>query len=203
MVTFLKGMKKITLIVGLVCVVLGLIMIIKTEFVKDVMSAIVGVALILFGLVEIVAVFLKPGKYVAVSRMVPGILALAVGLVALINPGAVASLLWMFVGLAILVDAIYKFQYAFEVKAMKLKTWWVPFLLAFATLVLSIFVIVFSLKDVGYIIKLAGWMLFGSGLLDLGVSAYYGVFTKEISAASAALEGAKAVVPSEEKKEAK
>ena len=201
MVNFLKGMKKISLLTGVVCMVLGLVMLINPGFVQDVMSVIVGVALILFGLVEIVAVFLKPAKYVAASRMVPGILALAVGVISLINKETVQSLLWMFVGLAVLVDAVYKFQYAFEVKAMKLKTWWVIFLLGLATLILSIFIIIFSMRSSGEALtRISGGMVLGSGLFDLAISVYYGVFAKEISAAEAALLAAsKSVVPSEKK----
>ena len=193
MVNFLKGMKKTMMLAGLACVVVGILILAISGFVADVIPWILGILLILFGLVEIVAVFVKPGKYVAVSRMVPGILALAVGLVFLLkDANARNTLLWTFVGLVILVDAIYKLQYAFELKAAQVKVWWSALLLALATLVLAIVVIVLDVKAATAVVTVSAIMIILNGVFDIAASAVFGVFGKDVSRAVTAVTEANA-----------
>ena len=192
MIDFLKNMKKVMMAAGIVCIVLGIVILASTDFVAKVIPWIFGILLILFGMAEIVSVFVKPGKYIAASRMVPGILALAVGLVFLLKDSAAQNaLLWTFVGLVILVAAIYKLQYAFELKAAQVKVWWSVLLFALATLVLAIVVIAVDVKAATAIITVSGIMLIFDGVFDIAVASVFGVFGKEVSRAVTAVTQAK------------
>lgn len=182
MIDFFKSLKKTMLLSALVCIVLGIVMIANPGFVQNVISWICGGVLTLFGLTEVVAVFVKPGKYSSFSRIIPGILALAVGLVFLFRSEEIFSLLWMFIGLAVLIDAVYKLQYAFELKAAEVKVWWVTLLVALATLLLAVVLIaapVDAAAEAMFI--LTGAILLTNGIFDLATSIFFGVSARKLS----------------------
>lgn len=207
MADFLKGMKKAMMFLGIAAIVIGILVCANDTFVQDVIPWVVGILMIVFGLVEIVAVFVKPGKYAAVSRIVPGIMALAVGAVFCLKNEVRGTLLFTFIGMIILVDAVYKFQYAFELKTARIKLWWVPLLIALATLACAIAVLVVDVKSpAADILKaairyLSGAMLITAGVFDIAVSAFFGVFGLEVKRVLAAMEAAADGAPTEIKAE--
>ena len=121
---FLKALKKGMLLGGICSVVLGLVLILFPGIVENSLRFFLGGGLFLFGLLEVVFVFAKPNGLLSVGRMIPGILSLAVGLVFLFRFDTFVSLFWILVGLVVLVDGVYKLQYAFELKTALVKNWW-------------------------------------------------------------------------------
>jgi len=164
---FLKSLKKGMLLSGVCSVALGLVLILFPGIVENSLRFILGGGLFLFGLLEVVFVFAKPNGLLSVGRMIPGILSLAVGLVFLFRFDTFVSLFWILVGLAILVDGVYKLQYAFELKTALVKNWWVNLLLALLTLIFASVLMIQPFDVQRSMTYLCGALLLANGAFDL------------------------------------
>ena len=193
---FFKNLKSGMMLSGLVSFVIGLILLIKPQILTGALSLILGGGLCLFGIVEIVTVFARPNGLLSVGRMIPGILSLAVGLVFLLKPETFLSLIWVLMGIAVLIDAVYKLQYAFELKAGKISKWWVNLLFALFTLVFGVILILDPLGAGDTMTRIAGALLLVNGLFDLTTVGMMSAFAKKMREVSAVF-----ITDAEEKEE--
>ncbi|MBR2635075.1 MAG: DUF308 domain-containing protein [Clostridia bacterium] len=164
---FLKKLKAGMMFSGLFSLILGLILIFSPEIVTGALSYILGGGLALFGLLEIVFVFVRPNGLFSIGRMIPGILSLAVGLVCLFQFELFLSLLWMLMGVAILIDAVYKLQYAFELKNGGIASWWINLLVSLIALIFASVLIIKPFEAQNTMTVFAGILLAVNGLFDM------------------------------------
>ena len=94
-------------------------------------------------------------------------LALGIGLSFFIQPDKVKSILWIFIGLVILVDAVYKLERAFSQKARGAALWWISLLTAFITLILAGLLMFLQITDEHFMTILSGAFLLANGVFDL------------------------------------
>jgi uncharacterized membrane protein HdeD (DUF308 family) len=164
---FFKSLKPGLLLTGLLSLVLGIVLIVNPGIVESALRFILGGGLALFGLFEVVSVFVRPNGLMSVGRMIPGILCLAVGLVFLFRFDTFVSLLWILIGIAILIDSVYKLQYAFTLKATKVKTWWINLLVALAAMIFATVLMIEPFGAANSMAMLTGILLSVNGLFDL------------------------------------
>ncbi len=160
-------MKVGMLFGGAVSVLLGLVLLFIPDIVENSLRFILGGSLALFGALEVVFVFVKPNGLLSVGRIIPGILSLAVGLVFLFRFDTFVSLFWIIVGLAILIDGVYKLQYAFELKAALVKSWWVNLLVSLAALIFAAVLMIQPFDVQRSMTLLSGALLLANGIFDL------------------------------------
>ena len=164
---FFKTLKTGMLFGGLLSLVLGLVLILFPDVVKDTLRYVLGGGLALFGALEVVFVFVRPNGLLSVGRIVPGILSLAVGIVFLFRFDTFFSLIWTLLGLAILVDGVYKLQYAFELKTAGAKNWWINLLVSLAALIFAVVLMIQPFNVEKAMTVLAGAFLLVNGVFDL------------------------------------
>lgn len=164
---FFKSLKTGMLLSGLVSLVLGLVMVISPDIVENALRYILGGGLALFGALEVVFVFVKPNGLLSVGRIVPGILSLAVGLVFLFRFDTFVSLIWILIGIAILIDGVYKLQYAFELKNAAVKNWWINLLVSLAALIFAAVLMIQPFDLQKSMTILSGIFLIVNGIFDL------------------------------------
>ena len=164
---FFKSLKVGMLLSALTSLVLGFFMMFSPDVVNNVLRFILGGGLSLFGALEIVFVFAKPNGLLSVGRVVPGVLSLAVGLVFFFRFETFVSLLWILLGVSLLIDGIYKLQYAFELKAVLVKTWWINLLMSLAALVMAAVLMIQPFDVQKSMTVFAGVLLAVNGLFDL------------------------------------
>jgi len=164
---FFKNLKKGMLLSALVSLALGLVMILMPGVVQTSLRFFLGGGLTLFGLIEIVSVFIQPSGLLSAGRMIPGILSLAVGLVFLFRYDTFVSLLWVLMGIAILIDAVYKLQYAFELKQAAVGNWWIHLLTAISSLILAGLLMIQPFSVENAMTVFAGIVLLVNALFDL------------------------------------
>lgn len=164
---FFKSLKPGLMLTGICSVVLGLVLILVPGVVETTLRFVLGGGLTLFGLLEVVSVFVRPNGILSVGRMIPGILCLAVGLVFLFKTHTFISLLWTIVGIAVLIDAVYKLQYAFELKAAGVPSWWVTLLISLAALIFSAVLLIEPFSVQTAMATLTGILLLVNGIFDL------------------------------------
>ena len=173
---FFKTLKPGLLLTGLVSIALGIILIAVPGVIENALRYILGGGLAVFGIFEVVSVFVRPNGLLSVGRMIPGILSLTVGLVFFFQRETFLALIWMLMGVALLIDSVYKLQYAFELKSAKVTSWWVNLLASLTALILAVVLIIRPLENEAAMSALSGWLILSNGVLDLivvGVMAYY------------------------------
>lgn len=164
---FFKSLKPGLLLTGLVSVALGLVLIIIPDIVGTTLRFVLGGGLTVFGILEIVSVFVRPNGILSVGRMIPGILSLAVGLVFLFKAATFLELLWTMVGIAVLIDSVYKLQYAFELKAARIATWWINLLVSLFAMVFAAVLMIEPFGVQNAMATLTGALLLANGIFDL------------------------------------
>ena len=177
---FFKNLKVGMLLSGLISIALGLVMICLPEIVETTLRFVLGGGLTLFGILEIVFVFVKPNGLLSAGRIIPGVLSLAVGLVFLFRFDTFVSLLWILLGISILTDGIYKLQYAFELKAAEVKNWWINLLISFSSLLMAAVLMIqpFALQNAMTVF--AGILLAVNGVFDVVCTVLMSVYAKRM-----------------------
>ena len=166
--TLFKSGKTWVLLAALAGIALGLIMIINPKGFGTVVCYVLGAVLALFGILSLVQVFrTEEAGFGRVGGMIPGVLSLAVGLSFIFQRDTLMTILWFFIGLAVLVDAVYKLEHAFAMKTAAIQYWWVSLLDAILTLVLAVVIMIRPLAADEAMIVLCGVILLVNGLFDL------------------------------------
>ncbi len=173
---FWKSLKSGMMLSGLVSLCLGVVLLLFPTLLAGALSLVLGTVLCLVGIVEIVAVFVRPNGLLSVGRMIPGILSLGVGLVFLLKRETFMELIWILLGIAVLIDAVYKLQYAFELKAVGAGNWWINLVLSLLSLVFAVLLILDPVAIADQMTRLAGGLIVANGVFDLScvvVMSYY------------------------------
>ena len=121
--------------------------------------------LLYFGVISLVQVFRTEATSLRFGGLIPGVLSLAVGLAFFFRQEVVEHILWFFVGLIVLVDAVYKLEHAFTMRLAGISFWWVSLLDAILTMILAVVVMISDFGDT--MIILGGAVLLANGLFDL------------------------------------
>lgn len=184
---FFKNLKAGMLLSGLISIALGLVMICLPEIVETTLRFVLGGGLTLFGILEIVFVFVKPNGLLSAGRIIPGVLSLAVGLVFLFRFDTFVSLLWILLGISILTDGIYKLQYAFELKAAEVKNWWINLLISFSSLLMAAVLMIQPFDLQNAMTVFAGILLAVNGVFDVVCTVLMSVYAKRMRGVSTIL----------------
>ena len=86
------------------------------------------------------------------------------------------ELIWILLGIAVLIDAVYKLQYAFELKAVGAGNWWINLVLSLLSLVFAVLLILDPVAIADQMTRLAGGLIVANGVFDLScvvVMSYY------------------------------
>lgn len=125
---------KITSLSSIVFIILGLLLIINPKEIIDLISDIVGVICMAFGVFEIIY-YSKTTNH---SSLVIGIFSLVAGVILLANPNIFASIIPIIIGLAIIIQSVQKLEMAVSFKEQKIKEWIYMFISAAIMLVFGI-----------------------------------------------------------------
>lgn len=181
---FFKKLKAGMMFSGLVSLALGILLVIRPDLLTQALGYVLGVVLLLLGLGQIVLVFVQPNGLFSVGRMIPGILTLAVGFVFLFHFEEMLSLFWVLVGIAILIDSVYKLQYAFELKAGRIRSWWVNLCFALVSLIFALILVIRPAALLPRMATLTGALLAVNGVFDLATVVVMSIHARQLSSLS-------------------
>lgn len=111
-------MKKIfatSLITAVVMLVLGILLLVKPDFIINIVSTVIGIIVLIPGIISLVDYFKT--KYSA--NLVIGVVACILGMVFIFNSKFVSSILPFVLGIYFIISGISKLQYAFELRRNK------------------------------------------------------------------------------------
>lgn len=149
-------------------VVLGALLIWKPDGSARIIGWGVGAAALVYGLVHLFN-FWRSRKQdnASKSELFLGIAFIALGLFCLITPQTVLSFLPFLLGLVLIVDAIGKFQRAWELRKLDIRLWWIVLILAICLLGLGITLLFNPFGAVRMTMIFFGACLLGDGIWDI------------------------------------
>lgn len=134
--SILKTVKTVYSAVAVLECILGLVMLCYPGFSLSALGIILGIGLVLFGVVELIAYFSGSAPLI-LSRNVlaDGIFFIILGVLVLTNPLGLMNFICIVIGVGILADSLFKLQSVLDVRQfMSRGSWW----LVFAALLLSV-----------------------------------------------------------------
>ena len=134
--SILKTVKTVYSAVAVLECILGLVMLCYPGFSLSALGVILGIGLVLFGGVELIAYFSGSAPLILSRNVLAGgIFFIILGVLVLTNPLGLMNFICIVVGVGILADSLFKLQSVLDVRQfMSRGSWW----LVFAALLLSV-----------------------------------------------------------------
>ena len=174
----IKKAKHAYITVSVIMVILGLALVIWPRMSLSVLCYLIGAMLVIGGIVKLTGYFSKDLYRLAFQfDFAFGILSMLLGLVFIIPPEHIISILPIIMGFFVLVDGVLKIQTALDAKIFGLTTWWMIILLAAATCICVLLLIFKPFESAVSIMVLLGITLLIDGIQNLWV----GIYTVKIS----------------------
>lgn len=134
--SILKTVKTVYSAVAVLECILGLVMLCYPGFSLSALGVILGIGLVMFGVVELIAYFSGSAPLILSRNVLAGgIFFIILGVLVLTNPLGLMNFICIVIGVGILADSLFKLQSVLDVRQfMRRGSWW----LVFAALLLSV-----------------------------------------------------------------
>ena len=166
-----KLMKKFfrsSIITSLFLIALGLLLIFQSDAVIYSISYIIGGILIAIGVLAIIKFIQNTNnEQKAELDIVYGIVSVILGIVVIKNPQAIASIIPLVLGVAIVISSSTKLQYAFELKANNNSLWKATMIVSIISTLCGILLLFNPFKGAVIFTQLVGGFIIAYAVLDI------------------------------------
>lgn len=176
---YLKNMKISFLLAAVLYIVLGAVLVIWPGTTATVVCYAFGGILTLYGLVSIASFFLSRAAGFA-FELFSGIVSGALGVLLLVRPEIVISILPVVLGLFILVDGLVNLKRAFELRRLEYPRWMVSLVLSLVSLVLAAVVLFHPYLAAEALVQVIGGVFIYEGISDLWTIFMVSRMTREL-----------------------
>ena len=167
----MKIAKSGYVIMSLAFCLIGILFMTRPQASAILIGRALGIAMIVFGIIKLIGYFSKDLFRLAFQYDLEiGILLLLLGVIAVTETIDVMNFIFIAVGVAILVDALFKARIAFDSKAFGISTWWTILTLAIATGLIGLALVFRPWESASLLTVLLGVALFAEGILNLCVA---------------------------------
>lgn len=165
---YIKEIKKSILVTDLIYIMIGLIMAIIPGFLSNFICYVMGIIIVLFGSTRILRyIELKKKTNLSNIMLVIGIIALILGIVIIVNPEGVTSIIPFIIGIYVFVLGLTKINQALEFRENNYNGWSPTMISAVLLLLLGIIVIFNPFEALTVVIRLVGIAFIINSLYDL------------------------------------
>ncbi len=169
--------KKDYIINGIVFILIGLLIVAFPEGVLKGISLYVGLVILIPGIIMLIAGFMnKSGSGSKKVLIWEGVFAILFGLLFILMPELIGKLFSVFISIWVIFNGIFKMSSSFALKGMNDSSWWVQLLIGLVLLAFGIYVLI---NAFGVSTFLAMWV--GVFLLIFGVYYLWEAFTGKIA----------------------
>ena len=167
----MKVAKTGYVIMSIAFCLIGLLFITRPESSSILIGRALGIAMIVFGIIKLVGYFSKDLFRLAFQYDLEiGILILLLGIIAVTETIDVMNFIFIAVGVAILIDALFKTRIAFDSKSFGISTWWTILVLAILTGLIGLALVFRPWESASLLTVLLGVALCAEGILNLCVA---------------------------------
>lgn len=168
----MKSLVRSSYITSSILIVLGLVLVVKSEETITVISYLVGGALITLGIVAFIKFFKNNEKNIPDNfDVIYGIITIVFGIFIIVNPKLVASIIPFVLGAWILFKSAFKVAFGFELKANNSPIWKQTLITSGISALVGIIILFNPFKTLSFVFILIGIALIVYGIMDI-VSTY-------------------------------
>ena len=149
----------------LILALIGLVLLLLPGTLNNIIGFVVGGCLLIFGIIGIIK-YIRNKEYKFTSSLVSGILYSALGIIVIINPSSVISLVTICLGLYLVINGILKTVFSFNLKKITTR-WSGALVMGLLTIVLGLLLVINPFGSAVAITKLAGAFLVVVAIFDL------------------------------------
>lgn len=149
----------------LILALIGLVLLLLPSTLNNIIGFVVGGCLLIFGIIGIIK-YIRIKEYKFTSSLVSGILYSALGIIVIINPSSVISLVTICLGLYLVINGILKTVFSFNLKKITTR-WGGALVMGLLTIVLGLLLVINPFGSAVAITKLAGAFLVVVAIFDL------------------------------------
>lgn len=167
---FLKRTKLAYSILSIVLIVIGIYLIIRPQTAMLTVCRVLGVVLMFYGIIRLLGYFSHDMYQLAFQfDMAMGIFSLVAGCIFLFRTERIAEIIPAFIGVIVLIDAVFKIQTSLDAKRFGISKWWLILILAVIAGAFGAMLLVIPLKVVEFVMVLIGINLVIDGVLNFWV----------------------------------
>lgn len=167
----IRAAKAGYIVLSAVLSALGVMMLTRPGYSAELISRVVGIVLIAFGVFRLIGYWSRDLYRLAFQHdLAMGILVIALGLVLSLRPNWAMNALCTILGIEIITDGLFKVQTALDARRFGLNTWWLILALAVAAGGIGIALLILPAAGGQTLVQLLGASLIAQGLLNLCVA---------------------------------
>ena len=175
----IKKLFVSSIISSVVLFVVGLFLVIRPASTLSLISYVLGGILVIIGTTSLVNYY-KDKNSVSTFELIYGVISLIAGLVLILNPKALASLIPFVIGVWILISSLIKLKYIWDLNDNKSKSWTTSLVITIIMLVLGIVLIFNPFEGAVMITRMIGIFVIIYAILDVVQSSIIKKSVKEI-----------------------
>ncbi len=177
----LKKTKWTYVVLSLFLIAMGVCIFVWPAITANTICICIGGAALLFGIIKLVAYFVREVRGVALNYdFSVGAICIIGGIILLIHPSNVVDLLRIVIGIYLLFDAVLKLQIVLDSIRLHMGGWWVPLLFALSCMVLGA-MLIYNMEII--LMALIGVALIVDGLQNLCMVIFSAVAARSIEKA--------------------
>ena len=166
----LKKIKANMIVSSLLCVLLGLVLVLRPGLSVRIVCTAVGIVLILSGVTRIIDWFCaRDGSMYAQMNLIFGIVLVVVGVWIVVKPDKVLAIIPIIVGIVIGMHGLNNLKQAIELWRDKYDKWWVAFILGALTVGLGVLLICRPFAAIDTVVMLIGFFMIYDGLSNIWI----------------------------------
>ena len=166
----MKTFFKSSICASIILMILGLLLIFQSEVTITTISYIIGAVLIALGVLALIR-FIKSAKNITEMNfnldIIYGLVTVILGIVIITNPKAIASILPIVLGIAIVINSASKLQYAFILKNDNNDMWKTTMIIAIVSAICGVILLFNPFAGAVLIMKIVGIFIVVYSVLDI------------------------------------
>lgn len=166
MFDLLRRIRVNFVLTAVLTLILGVLLILSPGTAMRTVFLLVGWTLVISGVASLLTAIFSKGQPVGQGDLVLGLIQLATGLVVLMRPGFLMSLVGIVVGFVLLIHGIHDIQHARESKALGYD-WKLSMGVGVAAVVMGVIVMINPFSTVETLLRIAGVFLLVDSVADL------------------------------------
>lgn len=169
----MKNNLKSSVLTSLLLVVLGILLVFESELTIKTISYVIGAVLVAAGTFALIRYINNNKKGFETSELdiLYGIVTIVLGILVIANPHAIASIIPIVLGIAIIISSAVKIQYAFDLKNSENDLWKTTMVIAVVGTICGIVLLFNPFEGAVMIMRIVGIFILIYAILDL-ISTY-------------------------------
>lgn len=166
----LKKIKTNVVVSSVLCVILGLVLVLRPGLSMRIVCTAVGVVLIVSGVMRMIAYFTaRDGSLYSQANLIFGIVLTVVGIWIVMKPDKVMAIIPIIVGIVIAIHGLHNLQQALELWRGKYDRWWVALILGVLTVGFGVLLVCRPFAAIDTVVMLIGFFLIYDGLSNVWI----------------------------------